>query len=145
MLGLELNHVSKRGHRYSCIKPIVHTVLFCCGQASAGSIHTLIARFAGPTRGLSGADRTQVGPMLAPWTLLSGYPCGLCRKQRWSPMIAPVPTKQTRSARVTLDSRINPARSYTSKESTGHPYTCIFHYMHCMHNVWIASAVKLII
>ena len=35
--------------------------------------HTLIARFVGPTWGPSGADRTQVGPMLAPWTLLSEY------------------------------------------------------------------------
>ena len=33
---------------------------------------TLIARFVGPTWGPSVADRTQVGPMLAPWTLLSG-------------------------------------------------------------------------
>ena len=33
---------------------------------------TLIARFVGPTWGPSGPDRTQVGPMLAPWTLLSG-------------------------------------------------------------------------
>ena len=33
----------------------------------------LIKRFMGPTWGSSGADRTQVGPMLAPWTLLSGY------------------------------------------------------------------------
>ena len=32
----------------------------------------LIASFMGPTWGPSGADRTQVGPMLAPWTLLSG-------------------------------------------------------------------------
>ena len=31
-----------------------------------------IARFMGPTWATSGADRTQVGPMLAPWTLLSG-------------------------------------------------------------------------
>ena len=31
-----------------------------------------IARFMGPTWGPSGAYRTQVGPMLAPWTLLSG-------------------------------------------------------------------------
>ena len=30
---------------------------------------TLIARFIGPSWGSSGADRTQVGPMLAPWTL----------------------------------------------------------------------------
>ena len=35
-------------------------------------IVTLIARFMGPTWGPSGADRIQVGPMLAPWTLLSG-------------------------------------------------------------------------
>ena len=33
---------------------------------------TLIARFIGPTWGPFGADRTQVGPMLAAWTLLSG-------------------------------------------------------------------------
>ena len=33
---------------------------------------SLIARFMGPTWGPSGADRTQVGPMLAPWSLLSG-------------------------------------------------------------------------
>ena len=32
----------------------------------------LSARFMGPTWGPSGADRTQVGPMLASWTLLSG-------------------------------------------------------------------------
>ena len=32
---------------------------------------SLIARFMGPAWGPSGADRTQVGPMLAPWTLLS--------------------------------------------------------------------------
>ena len=32
----------------------------------------MLARFMGPTWGPSGADRTQVSPMLAPWTLLSG-------------------------------------------------------------------------
>ena len=32
---------------------------------------TPTARFAGPIWGPSGADRTQVGPILAPWTLLS--------------------------------------------------------------------------
>ena len=37
----------------------------------------LIARFMGPTWGPSGADRTQVGPMLAAWTLLSGALLGL--------------------------------------------------------------------
>ena len=38
----------------------------CCVIAS------LRTRFMGPTWGPSGADRTQMGPMLAPWTLLSG-------------------------------------------------------------------------
>ena len=33
---------------------------------------TQIARFMGPTWGPPGADRIQVGPMLAPWILLSG-------------------------------------------------------------------------
>ena len=37
---------------------------------------TLETRFMGPTRGPSGADRTQLGPMLAPWTLLSGLVSG---------------------------------------------------------------------
>ena len=36
---------------------------------------SFIARFMEPTWGSSGADRTQVGPMLAPWTLLSGFSC----------------------------------------------------------------------
>ena len=35
-------------------------------------LHSLIAGFMGPTWGPSGTDRTHVGPMLAPWTLLSG-------------------------------------------------------------------------
>ena len=35
--------------------------------------YTLIARCMRPTWGPSGADRTEVGPMLVPWTLLSGY------------------------------------------------------------------------
>ena len=35
-------------------------------------IPSLIARFMGPTWGPAGANSTQVGPMLAPWTLLSG-------------------------------------------------------------------------
>ena len=35
----------------------------------------LVARFMRPTWGPSGADRTEMGPMLAPWTLLSGAFC----------------------------------------------------------------------
>ena len=35
-------------------------------------MHSKIARFMGPTWGVPGYDRTQVGPMLVPWTLRSG-------------------------------------------------------------------------
>ena len=45
---------------------ITSTVLYWCDH-----ILTLIARLMGPTWGPSGADRTHVGPMWAPWTLLS--------------------------------------------------------------------------
>ena len=54
---------------------------FLCKATVAGNspviraVHgrdSLIARFMWSKWGPSGADRTQVGPMLAPWTLLSG-------------------------------------------------------------------------
>ena len=55
-------------------------------QILGRSVHNRIDRMArrvrvpGPTWGPSGADRTQVGPMLAPWTLLSGVTYGqACR------------------------------------------------------------------
>ena len=37
--------------------------------------HTPHSKVHGPNMGPSGADRTQVGSMLAPWTLLSGTAC----------------------------------------------------------------------
>ena len=45
-------------------------------------LYNLTARFMGPTWGPPGADRTQVGPMLAPWTLLSRYRCLSARLQQ---------------------------------------------------------------
>ena len=36
---------------------------------------TLTAKFIGPTWGQIGSCRPQLGPMLFPWTLLSGYTC----------------------------------------------------------------------
>ena len=42
----------------------------------------LIGRFMGPTWGPSGADRTQVGPMLAPWTMLSEDMNDVLRKDK---------------------------------------------------------------
>ena len=46
--------------------------LFCDNHHVIFQIHSPIARFMGPIWDPSGADRTQVGPMLVPWTLLSG-------------------------------------------------------------------------
>ena len=49
-------------------------ISFCTTSLSVHVLYidSLTARFMGPTWGPSGTDRTQVGPMLAPWTLLSG-------------------------------------------------------------------------
>ena len=50
----------------------IHQILECI--IHQGPVPVLIARwFMGTTWGPSGADRTQVGPMLAPWTLLSRW------------------------------------------------------------------------
>ena len=55
-----------------CITARAHTFAFEFDPVM-NFMATLIARFMRPTWGPSGADRTQVGPMLAPWTLLSGH------------------------------------------------------------------------
>ena len=46
----------------------------CDRQWEDNCSNTKITRFMGPIWGPPGTDRTQVGPRLAPWTLLSGYP-----------------------------------------------------------------------
>ena len=61
--------------------PWLILMLYCCSSSAVAYIPKsftelpLIARFMGLIWGPFGADRTQVGPMLAPWTLLSGVPC----------------------------------------------------------------------
>ena len=55
---------------------VICTRFMDLSEALVGLPHDLqsispIARFMGPTWGPSGADRTQVDPMLTPWTLLS--------------------------------------------------------------------------
>ena len=55
---------SKRFDMKGFMWPVAYTVC---------RLPALIAKFLGPTWGPPGADRTQVGPMLAPGTLLSGY------------------------------------------------------------------------
>ena len=59
---------------YFVIRPLIQICwsFIGCFNIGVALMVTLIARFMGPTWGPSGADRTQVGPMLAPWTLLSG-------------------------------------------------------------------------
>ena len=43
----------------------------------------LITRLMGPTWGPPGACRPQMGPILAPWSLLSGFPLVLCTCSHW--------------------------------------------------------------
>ena len=71
MLRLKLIHASKRG-LWWCLSASVHWIITCpvddMGPVWGHAITwtTLISRFMGPTWGPSGANRTQVGPMLAP-------------------------------------------------------------------------------
>ena len=53
------------GDNCCCCRSIIARYLKGCRVSQ-------IARFIGPAWGPSGMDRTQVGPMLAPWTVLSG-------------------------------------------------------------------------
>ena len=59
-------------HWENCPSASEATLSWWYGHIKTKKRTTLIARFMGPTWGPSGADRTQVGPMLVPWTLLSG-------------------------------------------------------------------------
>ena len=56
----------------NCLISTVWIYILIVGHCQKNG-HTLIARFMGPTWGPDVADRTQVGPTLAPWTLLFGY------------------------------------------------------------------------
>ena len=64
------NHHMERMYSEKCL----HILYPVVGQLSSSgeSKTSQIAGFMGPTWGPSGAYRTQVGLMLAPWTLLSG-------------------------------------------------------------------------
>ena len=58
--------LKRRGH---FLKILFYSLM----MFTINAIPSLIARFMAPTWGPSGANRAQVGPMLAPWTLLSGF------------------------------------------------------------------------
>ena len=79
----ESKWIGKEGQRYvwryphmlHILRLFSHITVCYIWEAVVGCVSLvikLIARFMRPTRGPSGADRTQVGPMLAPWTLLCG-------------------------------------------------------------------------
>ena len=55
------------------IMPIQFWKIYQSQHVRQKEIHSLMAGFRGPTWGPYGVDRTQVGPMVAPWTLLSGF------------------------------------------------------------------------
>ena len=85
------NHNKTKNHKTVCVcaRYAVLLPVTCLARGFSASmckwwaVVTLIARLLGPTWGQSGADRTQVGPMLAPWTLLSGYVWSTAVIQAW--------------------------------------------------------------
>ena len=56
-----------------CATVIKHNVDRRCMNIKTFHIHSQIAKFMGPTWGPPGSCRPQISPMLAPWTLLSGF------------------------------------------------------------------------
>ena len=68
----EYNSSNSRGKYASVDKQGFHWKQMSDGVISQATMQSLKARFMGTTWGPSGTDRAQVGPMLAPWTLLSG-------------------------------------------------------------------------
>ena len=60
-------------HCWSC-SMLVYLMAWCIKPLPVPMLTSPIASFMGPTWDPHGADRNQVGPMLAPWTLLSGLP-----------------------------------------------------------------------
>ena len=63
--------LNKRFSKYSIYRWFETT--WCSLRRHYNHITTKIARFMGPTWGPPGSCRPQMGPMLAPWTLSSGY------------------------------------------------------------------------
>ena len=72
MLGLKLIHVSKRDLGNMPYFVALANIWQEINDDLECSVLTQIASFTGPTWGSLGSCRPQVGPMLAPWTLLSG-------------------------------------------------------------------------
>ena len=68
--GCRIGHPQVPDHKMSC--NVLERVGYLDGSASnRQQLTSQIASFMGPTWGPPGADRTQLGPMLATWTLLS--------------------------------------------------------------------------
>ena len=65
-MWVDISHESTSNHKYNRVTKHSNLYAYRMGYIP------LIARFMGPIWGPPGADRTQMGPMLAPWTLLSG-------------------------------------------------------------------------
>ena len=64
-------HSGKHNIHIDVYSRILHIACRCSPMKALNV--TLIARFMGPTWGPPGAERNQVGPRWATWTLLSGY------------------------------------------------------------------------
>ena len=76
-------------NREHCVPPY-HVVSMIKTTDQSGERLLVFARFMGPTWGPPGADRTQVGPMLAPWILLCGLVDCIVGKRNWAGQIFPV-------------------------------------------------------
>ena len=116
--------------------------IYECGQLSA---YSLIARFMGPTWGPSGTDRTQVGPMLAPWTLLSGLAAANGTKWQANKALKIwrlTPLQQFKLVWISLVIGDKHRRNKSRRRQSGQHLTCdIFKYISLNENVIISIRI----
>ena len=97
---------------------------------------TLIARFMGPTWGPPGSCRSQVGPMLAPWTLLSGHSNGMqiCKAFNHQNL--------GKQMRICFLQHLSQLFVSTSSSRRGMPTLFLNLFPHCgtWHSLWIPYA-----
>ena len=101
----------------------------------------LIARFMGPTWGLPGTDRTQVGPMWATRNLLSGtwwLVARLFRSRQLNPcrFIAIVPTNEIECRYLQCNKHVCKCEYSLCLMAPYDPIEFPYHWLPCQHITW---------
>ena len=131
------------------------TKIHCSGKSVDCLYHrihkamvSLTARFVGPTWNPSGADRFQVGPMLAPWTLLSDVLFRLSVKGGAifnSPIQLKLPFAVFRKWNLYDISKVHSMYYQVVTKTTGYMYAIVYGLHRCIHLVGLVKYIAQIL